>query len=316
MHLQHFAGGDPPGHVWTYDALAGKIWSATPDNTAVERHFYSGERDDGTMDAAIETHIAKIEDAAATTYEALLRGEIPGKAQERANFSHFLGLMHSRAKGMRRIAAETAGRMMQIQAYFTGRHAEAFEASMQRYEKYLGRPIGKEEREEYRESLLNPSQLEFNIPKNITFRVMAAADKLAPILFQMKWWLMTAEAGTFITSDNPLVREVDPQSVSPIYGDMGFLNPTAEITFPLSATTLLMISPREVEFASVLSGDNVCRANQARAAQSDQFLYASLNDPAIEQLARDFRDSRPGMKTQGFGPKQFGPTKVRKRRTK
>jgi hypothetical protein len=86
------------------------------------------------------------------------------------------------------MAAETASRMMQIQAYATGKQA-------------------------------------------LTFRAIAAADKLAPI-----------------------------------YGDMGFLNPTGEITFPLSPTKLLMISPRDVEFAEVISGDKVHSANQARAA--------------------------------------------------
>ncbi len=316
MHLQHFTGQDPPGHVWTYDALGGKVWSATPENTAVEGHFYSAERVDGTMDPAIENQIARIEDAAVGTYEALLRGEIPGEVQERANFAQFLGLMYSRTKGMRRMAAETASRMMQIQAYFTGRHPEAFEASMRRYEEHLGRPISSEEREEYRESLLNPSQFEFNIAKEMTFAVLSSADQLAPILFKMRWWLMKAEAGTFITSDNPLVREVDPRSVSAIYGDMGFANPTAEITFPLSPTTLLMMSPRRVEFAAVLSGANVHRATEACAAQSDQFLYASANDPVIKKLARDFRDSRPSMSTQGLGPKEFGTTKILKRRKK
>lgn len=317
MHLQHFAGQHPPGHVWTYDALSGKVWSATPENTAVEGYFYSGERTDGSMDLALENLISKIETAAAPTYDALLRGEIPGETEDRANFAHFLGLMYSRTRAMRRMAAETASRMMQIQAYATGKHPKAFEQSMRRYEQHLGRPVGKEEREEYRESLLNPSQFEFMIDKAITLRAVAAADQLAPILFTLKWWLMTAADGSvFITSDNPLVREVDPKSVSPIYGDMGFLNPTAEITFPLSSTKLLMISPRDVRFVDALPVESVHRANQARAAQSDQFLYASVNDLAIERLAREFRDSRPAMTTQGFGPTTFGKTKVRDRRKK
>jgi hypothetical protein len=293
------------------------VWSAIPENTAVEGYFYSGERSDGSMDPTLENLIAKIEGAAIPTYESLLRGEIPGETQDRANFAHFLGLMYSRTKVMRRMTAETVSRMMQIQAYATGKHPEAFEASMRRYEQHLGRAIGEEEREEYRESLLRPSQFEFKIDKVLTFRALAVADKLAPILFKLKWWLMTAaDGGVFVTSDNPLVREVDPKSVSAIYGDTGFLNPTAEITFPLSPTKLLMISPRDVQFVEVLPVENVYRANQARAAQSDQFLYASVNDPAIERLARKFRHSRPTMTTQGFGPKEFGKTKIRDRRKK
>src|SRR5580693_3691700 len=69
MHLRHFAGQHPPDHVWTYDALSGKVWSATPENTAVEGYFYSGERSDGSMDPALENLISKIEDAAVPSYE-------------------------------------------------------------------------------------------------------------------------------------------------------------------------------------------------------------------------------------------------------
>jgi hypothetical protein len=66
---------------------------------------------------------------------------------------------------------------------------------MRRYEQHLGRPISQEERAEYRESLLNPSQFEIMIDKALTFRAIAAADQLAPILMKLKWWLMTAADG-------------------------------------------------------------------------------------------------------------------------
>jgi len=33
--------------VWTYDAQTGQVRSAVPEQTAVETHFYSVERDDG-----------------------------------------------------------------------------------------------------------------------------------------------------------------------------------------------------------------------------------------------------------------------------
>jgi hypothetical protein len=62
--------------------------------------------------------------------------------------------------------------------------------------------------------------------------------------------------------------------------------------------------------------DMVKRANMVRAAHSEQFLYAHVKDPEIEQLAAEFRDSRPGMTTQGFGPEKFGKIKVSRRRKK
>ncbi|MFL6603180.1 MAG: hypothetical protein ACJ8R9_17875 [Steroidobacteraceae bacterium] len=58
---------------------------------------------------------------------------------------------------------------------------------------------------------------------------------------------------------------------------------------------------RNVEYRGVLSGDVVDFANQARAANSDQFLFASVNDARIEQLAQEFRNMRPAMTMRGFG---------------
>ena len=172
---------------------------------------------------------------------------------------------------------------------------------MQRYEQELGRPIGPEEREEYRESLLDPSEFEITVPKEMTFAALGAGDQLAPLFDKVNWYLMTAAEGLIITSDNPLVREVHRGTVHPIYGDMGFLNPTAEITFPLSPT-----KPRDL----------VQLANTARAAQSDQYLYASVKHPEIERLAAQFRDSRPTVKTEGIGPKKFARASVVRRRSK
>jgi hypothetical protein len=43
-------------------------------------------------------------------------------------------------------------------------------------------------------------------------------------------------------SDNALTRAVDPKSVSPFYGDGGFVNRTGEVTFPLSPKTMLLIT--------------------------------------------------------------------------
>ncbi|WP_456666436.1 DUF4238 domain-containing protein [Bradyrhizobium sp. USDA 3240] len=59
----------------------------------------------------------------------------------------------------------------------------------------------------------------------------------------MKWSLAEAQAGlTFITSDNPVAREVDPKTRHPALGDHGFLNKTAEITCPISPSRCLILT--------------------------------------------------------------------------
>ena len=140
------------------------------------------------------------------------------------------------------------------------------------------------------------------------------ADKLTPILDKMKWSVVAARHGYFITSDNPLVREVEPKTRHPIYGDHGFLNKTAEVTFPLSPKVLLLLSWDEsVRDLGMLERDHVNQLNLVRAANSDRYLFAHINDEQIAELADIFKDSRPGMTTQGFGPENFAPIKVARR---
>jgi hypothetical protein len=136
----------------------------------------------------------------------------------------------------------------------------------------------------------------------------------SPMFFNMKWWVLTAAEGYFITSDNPVVREVDPRSASPFYGDGGFANKTVEVTFPLSPQKLLLMTWRDVEYRKKINGDAVWAANMARASHSEQFLYAHRNDTDVTKLAAEFREFRPGMRVSGFGPKNFGKVRLRRRR--
>jgi hypothetical protein len=110
------------------------------------------------------------------------------------------------------------------------------------------------------------------------------------------------------------VREVDPATVHPFYGDMGFVNPTAEVTFPLSHSHLLLMTLQDESYAPTLSPDLVDFANQARAAHADRYLYAAQQDQRIVALAETFRDSRPSTTTEGLGPQKFGKISIGTRR--
>ena len=308
LHLQHFAGDE--GRVFTYDAVAGKVWAAVPVETAVETHFYSAQLADGSIDTRIEAHLGRIETAAAPVYMSLLSGNIPGQTQQRADFAHFLGLIYSRTAAMRRVAGELYGKMLQAQMHSTASHPEAFEAVVKSQETELGRQMTPKEREAAREGMLDPSKFEFVIPKGVTFRVLPLADKLAPMFFHMNWYLIEAAEWYFISSDNPLVREVRRDTAHPIYGDRGFLNETVEATFPLSPHKLLLLAWSDAPRRASVPLDSVRRANRARAAHSDRFLYAHLKSAEIEQLAAQFRDSRPGITIDGAGPKKYGKVNV------
>ena len=126
--------------------------------------------------------------------------------------------------------------------------------------------------------------------------------------------LGATQHGYFITSDNPLVREVDPKTSHPVYGDQGFMNKTAEVTFPLSPKILLLLSWDEsARDLGAIQRDHVHHINVARAVHSERYLFAHIKDNRVAKLADKFKDSSPGITTEGFGPERFAPITVARR---
>lgn len=248
LHLKHFVGQTPHGHVWTYDAETGQVRSSLPKETGGQTHFYSIERDDGTMDTTVEKCFSTVESAAAPVYEALLQGKIPAKGtRERADFAAFLALMFMRTPGMRRMIGEVVGRGIQILAYAYGTNDTAFKSLNRRAEADGAQQLTAEERERVRQTMVDPSGYRMEVPKERTFHILlSTANGLVPIFRNMKWTLIEAAHGFFITSDNPVIKDVDPKSVSPFYGDGGFMNKTVEVVFPLSPRRALMMTWREL----------------------------------------------------------------------
>lgn len=314
LHLQHFVGMEPNGQVWTYESLTGNVRSAVPEETAVETHFYSIEEPDGTMNTRIEDFLASVESKAAPVYESLLHNEMPTDPQKRADFADFLAFMYVRTPAMRRMSGEMYSRHIQIMCYAYGSNKNAFNALNKRVEEEGGRVLTAEEKERLRNQFLDPSGYLIEVPKQNTFPILAAAEKLAPIIFRMKWSVLRPSHGFFITTDNPLVREVNPQTRHAIYGDGGFLNKTAEVIFPLSSQRLMLMSwdVNAPDFG-VVGRDYVDRVNRGLAAHSDRYIYAHINHKHLKELAAEFKDSRPEMTTQGLGPKKFAKTKVVRR---
>ena len=158
-----------------------------------------------------------------------------------------------------------------------------------------------------REKMLNPSGYELIIPQASTIMALGASDRLVPIFDAMSWTLVEAQHAFFVTSDNPIERWVDPATRHPIYGDHGFRNKNAEVTFPLSPKLLLLMSWKSNvrEFAA-LGRDHLHDMNGRQ-------LGPHLRDKRVEDLARVFKNSRPAMTTEGYGPKTFAPIGVERR---
>ena len=96
-------------------------------------------------------------------------------------------------------------------------------SKIRHYEIEEGLVLDTEQKEKLHKTMLDPSGYLIEVPKERTLVVLKVAESIEPILFQMTWSLVKPAHGFFITSDNPLVREVDyPETDHPIYGDLTF----------------------------------------------------------------------------------------------
>src|SRR5262249_53362114 len=156
--------------------------------------------------------------------------------------SQFVALMIARTPAMRRMYADVIGRGIQIQNYAYAVHDEAFESLCRKFEKKTGGKLDEAVKASLRKYMLDPSKYAVVLAQQATFGALELTDTLAPLFHDMHWSLIRAKQGFFITSDNPVVYEVDPGTRHAFFGDGGFMNKTSEVTLPLSREVLLMMS--------------------------------------------------------------------------
>jgi hypothetical protein len=312
LHLRNFAGNDPAGHIWTFHKASGKTTSAVPKEVGFEKHFYSVVLPDGTKDTSIEDFLCDVEGKAAPVYHDLLKDQLPADGLSRSRFSEFLAAMYFRTTIMRERYAEGLSQFLQAQSYAYAQNDPAFESLLRRVAEDTGVELTDEQKTQLRADMIDPSGYQFEIHKERTLAALKGVETLAPILFAMKWSILQpARGGFFITSDNPLVRDVSPASISPIYGDGGFKNKTAQVIFPLSPQRMLfMCWDKTMADVGTIPRNAIERFNEGIAARAHRFLYAHIHHRKILKLAQIYKDSRPTYKMSGFVPNRFGVTKV------
>jgi hypothetical protein len=293
FYLGHFV--DEKGQVWTYDQAADKVWSATPDQTAVETNFYSVENDEGRYIDELEKWLAGVESDAASVYPKLLGGEIP-KDQDRADFSVFLSSLLTRSPASIRSAAHVSALMLDRIATMQFADRKRFERFVDRYDADQGVVTSPEMRDAVFEFQKEKSKYTLQVSQKMGLVSFGSTDEFTKIFFNMKWSLGVSRGQHLITSDNPVTRFCPPHAKHPMFGDGGFMNKHVIVTIPLSPVVLLELTWTENETDGLTplprhAGRNY---NRIRAARSERYLYASKFDSGIRSLGQ--KHKRPGIR--------------------
>jgi hypothetical protein len=308
FHRAQFAGDRPKGHVWIYDKSTGNARSDLPENISVENHFYSIEKDDGTWDSGLDDWITGVEGTARPVYDTLLNEDIPQYSQAKYDFALYLAVTYARTRTRRRVTTDAYGQMVQSTLFALASNDQWFEQEMKDFEAKHGTTLTEQKKQELRDIALNPaSKITVSVSKSIALESWRVVEILAPLFLEMEWTIIKPQHGYFITSDNPLLRKVADRP-PPGRGDGGFLNKTAEISFPLSPKKMLLLEHREEKRTLptfVIPREIVEGMNHARAAQGEREIYAHIKDKRIAKMILEYKNWRPNMKLYGMGPKQF-----------
>lgn len=293
LHLQYFTGDAPKNMVWTYSKRRDKPRPSRVQETGFQKNYYSVRSGDGVYHDDIEDLLAEIESKAAAPYRALLAGDIPS-GQARADFAVFVATCFSRSPAQIRSWADAAARSAQIQLRMSAETRGRFDRIADAMERDTGKAIP--DRDSAFAFINDPSRYTLGISEKRGLQAIGAADAITPLLYERSWVIAEALEGRFVTSDNPVCRWVPAETISPIYGDGGFANPRAQISFPLSSTKLLIIAGvPQVETVLPIDGAEVLNFNRIRAAYAEDLVFADRNDAAISAMVEEFRGERPRM---------------------
>lgn len=287
LSLKHFQ--DNNGRIWTYCKSTGKHWAKSPDATGGETHFYSIQREDGTMDTQLEELFSKVESDVAGIYEDLAQGKKP-QGSNRDIFGCFLGLMFVRSPSMRRMNAEIAKLMIEESLKATAEFPKAFEKLLKDLE-INGVDIS--DPESIRSSITDLSDYDLILPKSYTLKALENLETFSKIFLSMKWSILKAEQHYFITSDSPINNTIAPKTRHPFYGNGGLLNQTSEITFPITRKRALLMHWGDFSIDEIsLSRDQVKHENFKRVSGAEKEVYAHLKHKNLLKLVTKYKKTK------------------------
>lgn len=301
FYLEYFTDKNAGGHLWSYDKQALSVRNADPKEVAKQRHYYTIMGNDGILDYSLEKALSDIEGKARVIYNDVIESVSNIGHEHKLAFSSFLATQYVRGPSMRRMISELYGRLIQHMNHTIGRSDDAFHSSIKKYITETNTELTEEEIEDIRGVMLDPSDFTLQVPQQLTLSAFACVDELTEIILQMKWTLLEARHGYFITGDNPLVQAVPMSRLGSVYDNTGFTNRYSEITFPLSSQRALLITWGTVSDSILKLGrQQVNDLNKARIRSSERHVFSHICDKRILRMIKENKDFQTKCEIVGF----------------
>lgn len=271
-HLQRWAR-PRDGRLYMHERGADGPRLVSPGDAAVERGLYSPGAGDDPDDDAVEILLAEHVDAPAKEIIDKLIAESPTALtmEERERFALFLTFQDVRVPAFRALTHGFLGELGKRVLQLAIQHPR-------------GTPF--EEYDDDKRARLHDAVETGAIaiePTNVAWLGPAfiAAVDLMPLVRDLGWTVGTVPSGEeLILTDRPVSKVVTDSSVPRLYAG-GWVSPSAESTFPLDPTHLLILRPDFSADRTGLTSEYVRDVNDRSTSQAERFVYARRRELVI-----------------------------------
>jgi hypothetical protein len=294
-------------HLWVYERNTEKIFRLIPDEAAKRRNYYSIPQKKGGFDDTVDTMLTGLEGQAMPSLQKLLARDYNLSTFERALLAYLIAFQEFRTPWARasfqKMEVSLTEQMMRVAAKAPGYLEQKLEEL-----KANGEIDGSVPADKIRDALKNEKIKLVARPHAGIDTMVSLGQRIGDIYTQMRWTVLHAKEGEFLTSDAPVVRR-DPGFREGLYGG-GLMSPTAEVWFPLSKVSCLLIDhdeERKRKFFELLEAGKLEEAKAIRAelppirigevaahfvqkvnhqtiANADRFVYSSFESKEISSL--------------------------------
>lgn len=298
FYLKGFAESVDDRLVWVYSKDSNKIFCNKPENIALEKHYHTFERPDGTKDTnSIEDYLCHVwEGPTAKIIESIKAGNLPA-GDDRRFFASFLGLSFTRSPNHRANVERIITHLTKTVGQISAENPEHFAQTLRKFEHDTGEKLT-DDPVDLRSFILEGEYNSSMRPERYLKMFVGHGIRIGLVIEKMHWiFVRSTDRFRFLTSDNPFFFYDPSVNNQSFYKGSGLLKEKVEVSFPISQdlTLVAVWSEKMTEGYLQANHELVKVINRRSVLAADRFIYAPEKSSAIFRLVQKYAKNRPSL---------------------
>ncbi len=272
FYLKRFADADGRLHIVSRDT--GKRWTSNPENTGLEKDFYTLEdMPEGEDQYFIEKFFARVEGKAASVLDEIIDSRATPKDKDRFDILiHFIALAATRVPTMRELISKPKEEIAQMMA-------QNMVSSRERFEQEFPNAVAEGLTYETARDLVRHGMTIHTTTAAYINHIFNLVETMLPLLRNRNWCVCYNDnvGEHFVVTDNP---------VAVTWSDgrpLGFFGPAfrllnTDVTIPLSSRVALVGRFEDTPERLELNAQSVGSVNAKTIGYSQRFIAACADE--------------------------------------